>query len=52
MEASKETTMKTAIMKVVAAIGLATVISLAAASGFAQSNPNLDCQPRQGIDYC
>jgi hypothetical protein len=51
-ELTKETTMKTAIMKVVAAIGLATMLTLAGVSVLAQSNPNLDCQPRQGIDYC
>jgi hypothetical protein len=44
--------MKTAIMKVVAAIGLGAMLTLAGVSVFAQSNPNLDCQPRQGIDYC
>jgi hypothetical protein len=44
--------MKATITKFVAAISLAATLLLAGASVFAQSNPRLDCQPRQGIDYC
>jgi hypothetical protein len=40
------------IANLVAVIGLAATLSLAGASVLAQSNPHLDCQPRQGIDYC
>lgn len=44
--------MKSTIAKLVAVVGLAATLSLVGASVLAQSNPNLDCRPRQGIDTC
>jgi hypothetical protein len=48
----QEKTVRTILVKLVAALGLASALALATASSFAQSNPALDCYPRNGVSTC